>query len=148
MKWIWITLVTIGLTSPSTKNFDNTRAMKEYPIILAFGNVELDAVLYDNATAHDLISRMPFSITLDDYAGMEKIFYPDEKLSTEGAPSGYDPSVGDITYYAPWGDVAIFYKDFGHAKGLISLGKLADGAIAQLRQAGDQSVAFRRKEAN
>ncbi|MEH7502625.1 cyclophilin-like fold protein [Neobacillus drentensis] len=23
-----------------------------------------------------------------------------------------DPSVGDFTYYSPWGNLAIFYRDF------------------------------------
>ena len=49
------------------------------------------------------------------------------KLSTEEAPSGCDPSVVDITYYAPWGNLAIFYNDFGYADGLIKLGKIDQG---------------------
>lgn len=43
------------------------------------------------------------------------------------APAGYNPSVGDITYYAPWGNIAIFYKDFGYASGLIKLGRFDSG---------------------
>jgi len=39
--------------------------------------------------------------------------------------------VGEITYYAPWGNLAIFRKDFGYSEGLIRLGKF-DGAIALL----------------
>jgi hypothetical protein len=50
---------------------------------------------------------------LKNYASTEKISYLARKLSTEGAPAGCDPDVGDITYYAPWGNLAIFYKDFG-----------------------------------
>jgi hypothetical protein len=53
------------------------------------------------------------------------------KLSTKGAPAGVDPDVGEITYYAPWGNLAIFRKDFGYSEGLIRLGKF-DGAIALL----------------
>ena len=64
---------------------------------------------------------------MDDYAGTEKVSYLKKKLSTEDAPSGFDPSVGDITYYAPWGNLAIFYEDFGYAKGLINLGKIDSG---------------------
>jgi hypothetical protein len=32
--------------------------------------------------------------------------------------------VGDIAYYAPWGNLAIFYKDFGYSRGLVKLGRL------------------------
>ncbi|UZR96818.1 cyclophilin-like fold protein [Chondrinema litorale] len=109
---------------------------------ITVGEVELTATMYDNPTTQDLISMLPITTELEDYASMEKIFYPERKLSKEGAPSGYKPSVGDITYYAPWGDIAIFYKDFGHASGLISLGKIENNGIEQLRKAGNTPVTF------
>jgi hypothetical protein len=37
---------------------------------------------------------------------------------------GAYPSVGDIAYFAPWGNLALFYKDFTYSEGLIVLGKL------------------------
>jgi Cyclophilin-like family len=39
-----------------------------------------------------------------------------------GSMAGSDPSIGDIAYYAPWGNLALFYKDFGYSNGLITLG--------------------------
>jgi hypothetical protein len=38
-------------------------------------------------------------------------------------PAGSEASVGDITYYAPWENLAIFYNDFGYASRLVILGK-------------------------
>ncbi len=64
---------------------------------------------------------------LKDYAGTEKISYLTKKLSREEAPSGFDPSIGDITLCAPRGNLAIFYKDFGYAEGLIKIGHISDG---------------------
>lgn len=49
------------------------------------------------------------------------------KLSIADAPKGADPSIGDICYYAPWGNVAIFYKDFGYANGLIKPATIDSG---------------------
>jgi hypothetical protein len=69
-------------------------------------------------------------LTLEDYAGTEKISNLPKRLSTEGAPSGSDPSVGDIAYYAPWGNLAIFYRDFGYSRGLVILGKIDSGMDA------------------
>ncbi len=43
---------------------------------------------------------------------------------TKDAPAGYKPSVGDITFYAPWGNLAIFYKGFSYSNGLIVMGKI------------------------
>ncbi|WP_170119312.1 cyclophilin-like fold protein [Tumebacillus permanentifrigoris] len=31
----------------------------------------------------------------------------------DGSPNGTSASIGDSTYYTPWGTLAIFYKDFG-----------------------------------
>ncbi|WP_337926728.1 cyclophilin-like fold protein [Paenibacillus caui] len=32
-----------------------------------------------------------------------------------------------ITYYAPWGNLAIFYRDFRYSSGLIKLGSIDAG---------------------
>ncbi|PHN06866.1 cyclophilin-like fold protein [Flavilitoribacter nigricans] len=114
--------------------------MENKKLRITAGKVVLMATLYDNPTSRDLITMLPITVVLEDYAGIEKIFYPDRKLSTAEAPAGFDPSVGDITYYAPWGDVAIFYKDFGYANGLISLGRLEGNGIDQLRKLGGVKV--------
>jgi hypothetical protein len=99
-------------------------------IRLKVGDTVLTAALIDSATTRDLISLLPLALTLEDYAGTEKISNLPKRLSTENAPSGSDPSVGDITYYAPWGNLAIFYKDFGYSRGLVILGKIDSGMEA------------------
>ena len=90
----------------------------------------MTARLDDTPTARDFLSLLPMTLTLEDYAATEKISYLQRKLSTAGAPAGTDPSIGDITYYAPWGNLAIFYKDFGYASGLIRLGRIDSGIEA------------------
>jgi hypothetical protein len=96
-------------------------------IRITVGDTVFTATLIDSQTTRDFISLLPLTLTLKDYAGTEKISDLPKKLSTEGAPSGSDPSVGDITYYAPWGNLAIFYRDFGYASGLVILGKIDSG---------------------
>jgi hypothetical protein len=88
------------------------------------------ATLDDSPTARDFVALLPLELTLEDYNATEKISDLPRRLSTEGAPRGVDPSVADITYYAPWGNLALFYKDFRHSDGLILLGKLDAGAEA------------------
>jgi hypothetical protein len=92
----------------------------------------LTATLQENATSRDFVSLLPLKLTLKDYAATEKVSDLPKRLSTEGAPAGSDPEVGDITYYAPWGNLAIFYKDFGYSDRLIILGKI-DGDVDTLR---------------
>lgn len=85
------------------------------------------ATLADNPTTRDFLALLPLTLTLEDYANTEKIADPPRKLFTDGMPAGFDPDVGDITYYAPWGNLAIFYKGFGYAPGLVSLGRIDEG---------------------
>lgn len=86
-----------------------------------------DAALNDSAAARDFAALLPLTLTLSDYVGTEKISDLPKKLSTTGAPSGTAARAGDLTYYAPWGNLAIFYKDFGHAAGLVKLGEITSG---------------------
>jgi hypothetical protein len=97
---------------------------------ITVGDKTATAVLYGNPTSRDFAAMLPLTVKMDDYSNTEKIFYPSRKLSAEDAPAGFDPSVGDITLYAPWGNIALFYKDFGYSNGLISLGKVTSGMEA------------------
>ena len=85
-------------------------------------------LLKNNSTAQALYNQLPLTMKFEDYASHEKVFYPPKKLSTKDSPEGYKPTKGDVTYYAPWGNVAIFYKDFSYSKGLIKLGVIVEGA--------------------
>ena len=88
----------------------------------------LTATLEDNATTRDFVSLLPLSLTLRDYAGTEKVSDLPKRLSTRGTPPGVDPEVGDIAYYVPWGNLAIYYRDFGYSKGLVKLGHIESGS--------------------
>ena len=98
-------------------------------------STSITATLDDNETSRDFVSLLPLTLTLKDYAATEKISDLSKRLSAKGAPSGLKPSVGDVTYYAPWGNLAIFHKDFSYSSGLIKLGKINSG-IETLRCSG------------
>ena len=87
----------------------------------------VNAQLGESPTAKDLLSMLPLTLTFEDYASTEKITYPPRKLSTQGAPAGADPSIGDIAYYAPWGNIAIYYRDAPYAKGVVLVGRIVSG---------------------
>ena len=82
--------------------------------------------LNDSKAAQEFAALLRLSLTLEDYASTEKISDLPKRLSTEGAAPGFDPS-GDIAYYEPWGNLAVFYKDFRYSSGLVSLGRLDTG---------------------
>jgi hypothetical protein len=107
---------------------------------LRVGGTVLRATMLDSETTRDFISLLPLTLTLSDYAQTEKISDLPRRLSTAGAPDGADPDVGDITYYAPWGNVAIFYRDASHANGLVKLGSIESSVDELARMGGDFTV--------
>ena len=92
------------------------------------GDAVLTARLEDSVAAREFAATLPLRLTLKDYASTEKVADLPRKLSTDGAPSGVDPEAGDIAYYAPWGNLAIYYRDFGYSRGLVRLGRIELGA--------------------
>ena len=99
----------------------------------------LTATLDDTETTRDFASLLPLTLTLEDYASTEKISYLPRKLTTKGAPAGTTPLAGDVTYYAPWGNLALFHRDFEYSSGLVKLGAL-HGGVEALRRRGPLAV--------
>lgn len=82
--------------------------------------------LNESSAASSFYRQLPLSIWVEDYAGSEKIFYPPEKLGTDDAPPAQGPA-GTLAYYAPWGNVAVFYGECGAYSGLYELGEAVSG---------------------
>ena len=64
---------------------------------------------------------------MENYGSNEKIFYPPKKLNTADSPQAEAHPAGTLAYYAPWGDVVMFYGRFGAAAGLYTLGHAVSG---------------------
>ena len=101
--------------------------MDNIKVKITIGKKTARAIIYDNPTSRDFVSLLPLTLEMEDYNRKEKINLLSKKLTSKDAPSGFEPSVGDITYYEPWGNIALFYKDFGYSNGLISFGKVISG---------------------
>lgn len=100
-------------------------------IRFVFENDMVTATLNGSRAAQEFLSLLPLTLKLTDYAGTEKVGDLPSALSANDAPPGSEPSAGDIAYYAPWGNLAIFYKDFRYSDGLVILGRF-DGEIELL----------------
>ncbi|WP_317932575.1 cyclophilin-like fold protein [Halioxenophilus sp. WMMB6] len=114
-------------------------------VVIKVDGQQITATLEENAAARDFLALLPLTLTLEDYHRTEKISDLPAPLSTDGVPAGIDPEVGDITYYAPWGNLAIFYRDFGYAKGLVKLGHI-DSGLALLTGKSPFQVTIERVE--
>ncbi|MBY6006278.1 hypothetical protein KUV62_20305 [Salipiger bermudensis] len=104
-------------------------------ITVTVGETTLRATLDDSAAGRDFASLLPLELSLSDYHGIEKVADLPRKLDTSGAPARYAAQAGDITLYAPWGNLAIFYKPFPATSGLVRLGAF-DGTLDALLQGG------------
>jgi hypothetical protein len=113
-------------TSSMLASDEQVKSMK---IKITAGKNKVVATLNNSEAACDFISMLPLTLTLEDYASTEKVSDLPKQLSTNGSPAGGEGFAGDITYYAPWGNLAIFYKNstVGYANGLVILGKI-DGS--------------------
>jgi hypothetical protein len=109
-------------------------------ISLTVGSTAHRATLRDTPAGRDFAALLPLSLTLRDFAGTEKISDLPSRLSTAEAPAGAAADGGDIAFYAPWGNLAIFYRPSGYAQGLIVFGRLETGMDHLAAATGDVPV--------
>jgi len=114
-------------------------------IRLTVGNQVATATLYDNATARDFATLLSLSLTMTDYDKIERVADLPRKLSTQNAPDGMAPIPGELTHYAPWGNLAIFIEARSFSRALLPLGKIDEG-LAILSQPGPYQLHIERIE--
>ncbi|MGK6317558.1 cyclophilin-like fold protein [Neorhizobium sp. DT-125] len=96
-------------------------------IEFSFSDQKFTASLYDSPAARELASMLPLDLTIEDYSTNEKIAYLPRKLTASGNEPFGDEAVGDLCYFAPWGNLAFFHADYHYSQGLVRLGRLDDG---------------------
>lgn len=131
------------LVTQSAMASDNDRGVAQETLMKIEIIVEGEtATLYDTPTGRDFASLLPLSLTLEDYDDIERISDLPRRLSTVQAPDGMTPEAGDITYYAPWGNLAIFARGRAYGRSLIPLGKV-DSGLPVLQRHGPLAVQIR-----
>lgn len=114
-------------------------------IRLTVGDQVATATLYDNAAARDFASLLPLTLAMTDYDTIERVGDLPRKLSTQGAPEGMAPVAGELTHYAPWGNLAIFIKPRSYSRSLLPLGKIDDG-LSIVARPGPYTMRIERDE--
>ena len=104
------------------------------------GDTVLTGHLFDNAAARDLASQLPLTVTFRDLNAVEKTAPLPRQLIVDGMPAGDDPRVGDLGYWAPDGDLVLYYGDVGYWTGIMRLGEIDGDLQAIARQSGDFSA--------
>ncbi|MEU1122231.1 cyclophilin-like fold protein [Streptomyces sp. NPDC005899] len=95
----------------------------------------VEATLNDSPAARDFAALLPLSLDLADFHDMERTADLPRELDTAGSPAPVAARAGDIAYYAPWGNLALFHRDGPDASAdLLVLGHL-DVSADQLGEA-------------
>src|SRR4051794_15623946 len=99
-------------------------------IRLTVGDRVATATLEDTAAARGFAAMLPVTISMRELLGREKPGRLPRPLDLDGARREYRYEVGEIAYWAPGNDIAIFYADDGQAipqPGLVRLGTVDAG---------------------
>ena len=91
----------------------------------------ITATLIDNETTQDFISLLPLTLTMNDLFRREKFAHLPRAIS-EGGKRTQTYEVGDVIYWPPGPDLAIFYRHDGQriSDGIIVIGKIDSGVEA------------------
>lgn len=99
------------------------------------------ATLIDSETTRDFVSLLPLTLTMNDLFSREKYAHLPRAVS-EGGTRTRAYEVGDVVYWPPGPDLAIFYRHDGQlisGDGVIVIGKV-DSGIEALNVAGSAKV--------
>lgn len=98
--------------------------------------------LPDNDGARQFAQALPVTVTFENYGSTERIAYLPQKLPSSSNVS-CNPKRRDLTYYVPWGNLAVFTKDFRHSSGLLYIGTLSEEVLQAIENSGDSEVTFK-----
>jgi hypothetical protein len=107
----------------------------------------ITATLIDSETTRDFVSLLPLTLTMNDLFGREKFGHLPRAIS-EGGKQTRTHEVGDVIYWSPGPDVAIFYRHDGQSipsPGIIVMGKI-DSGVDALNVPGSVKVTIERAD--
>ena len=135
------------ITNNTVENLQNEgedNTMENARIKLTVNGNEIFVNLDESQASRELLEMLPLTLTFEDFNNTEKIATLPDELSTEGLPSGYTPEVGDFSYYAPWSNISVFYKDFRYSNSLYKLGRVESGTEILENMNGNFEVTIER----
>ena len=111
-------------TDKSKNSTDSKTQSEQTEIELAFGDTVMTAVLDNSETSRAFIRMLPFTLTMNRYAGRE--YYAALGELPENGAAIDDFENGDVTYYTDGKSLAIFFgnADTSSQDGLIRMGRI------------------------
>lgn len=118
----------LGLSQPqeTTSSEMEESTVETNQISVTCGDTQVVYELNDSPAAQSLLSQLPLTVEVEDFSTNEKVFYPPQELDTSDTPLA-EGGAGTLAYYAPWGDVVLFYDSFSANGSLYELGEAVSG---------------------
>jgi hypothetical protein len=145
--------VSLGATAiskaetPSTSERASSETSHNMKINITISGKTLTATLADNPTARDFVSFLPLKLSMNDLFGREKYGDLPRAISEEG-PRTHSYQVGDIAYWSPDHQLAVYYRHDNQtipSPGVIPIAKIDSGTEA-FDVRGSVKVTFTRAE--
>ena len=128
----------LGYARPSAS--ENEEVTEGTQLSVTWGENQVIYALNDSPAAVSLLEQLPLTIEVEDYSTNEKIFYPPQALDTSDTPAA-SGGTGTLAYYAPWGDVVLFYGDYNENPSLFELGQIVTGEELVAQMSGTITIA-------
>ncbi len=133
--------IVISVISIAAISEAQTMENEDVKIRLRVEDKIITATLIDSKTTRDFISLLPLKLTMSDLFRREKYGHLPRTISTDGKRT-HSYEVGNIVYWSPGHDVAIYYRHDGERipePGIIVIGK-ADSGVEILNVSGSVKV--------
>jgi hypothetical protein len=128
-------LLLAGALSPLATPVTHAQERALMKVRFSFNEQDFTATLFDNVSARDFASMLPLEVEVSDYSTNEKIAYLPRKLNPEARGPFPTPAIGDICYYVPWGNLALFHGEYTSIRDLVRLGRI-DGSVEPILTRG------------
>ncbi|MFD3701978.1 cyclophilin-like fold protein [Nocardia sp. NPDC058658] len=109
------------------------------PIRLVIGEQTLTATVWETPTGAALLDQLPLTLTFADLNGVEKVAPLPRRLTMDQMPAGADAEIGDLGYYAPTGDLVLYYGEVGFWNGIARIGRI-DGDLSIIADRSEDFV--------
>jgi hypothetical protein len=123
---IFIALLTFSLAGVS-QAAEHKLTLSDMRIKITSGDQLTVFQLYNTVAAKELYEQLPLKLDLKNFRDAQWMFFPPKKLSVMAQEAYHDGKKGELSYYEPWGDVFMLYKDFYAGDKMHRLGLCING---------------------
>lgn len=115
-------------------------------VIMTINDTEYVVTVDENTAAGKLfLEVLPLSLNFENFGSNERIAYLPHKLDMNSYEEPISVKRGGMTYYVPWGNLAVFRKSFSCSADLAPLGAMSEEAISALEKSESADVSFKLK---